>query len=1071
MANIPGISGYIQPGTFARDRVVSRGVSLPGGIRILSIMGEGSRGSVLVESAAGSGQDGVESPGGEVNGRFFRIPLYPVVSGRTSVFLNGSELLGTQNKLSGNLGSKYGYRVDIATGDIELKGASFKDFDGKDFEASTSNIGLGTLKELILMDPDASAERFFIRCATVVRGPNGEPISGRSKFTVSGNISGASRDANGNQVLFTDTYKTASDFTFKRNNNIEGGLILASTSESGLFSGSFDSSMANIVDGTGVSRQKITSESSVYLEIDDNAGSDGTTATADDESLSLKILVGDSLVVNGQGYTVEAAKVVTGSTILTLNKPIGFGEGSDVTGANVTSWSLKAFNALKSSTISLESGDVGKFIRISSGNLEGDYRVTAVQVADGIARVEMYDSTKSIATITSEESGLLISLLETNGTIAVGIEKHATVGFSVGDKFTFEVESNALSQGDKLEVFYIYEADSNDPEFFTSTVDLTGKHGSPSADNNLSLGSQMAFENGAPGVLAVQTKPSLPRKTGITLSPEENSSGQGGYSGPTGSSAEPDEDDLTFPIPTPTSDGIRQGRPDENTSVSVFIVRDGKETQIFPNKEGFYNSQYSDSIGRQNFVNSSELAYSYTIVNYDAEVLGSSSSAMISVDEVDSTAGILFASDLNFDKSDIGTDIVIRSGERSDTGVVESDAAAIGGFLFDSNPTNILRITEVLDDNTVYVKKSKDQSQDFKDVGFSDTQIVLIDPNSSVETAALLLNRDLVRSGAIQSGDGIKISYIDQNDADYFDANFFEAFEKLEAFQAQIIVPLPKETKSAIFQAAVRHCELMSSMPKRRERMALIGAMQGVTPDALVGRELIAVEDVGVMEGIQGDDAEEVLNSNIEDLQNFKLSDNYTSNRCVYFYPDQIVRSINGTNSFLDGFYIAAAAGGLLSSTQNIAVPLTNKSLIGFTILRDKLFRDITLNELGSVGATVLQPITGGGRVLAGRTTSNSGYIEDEEISIIFIRDRVKTALRDAMKPYVGGVQDSNTSTAILVRAKSVMSALLTQTVIESYSNVRVERDKVDPRQINVFLRFVPVFPINYVFIDIEVGL
>ena len=41
MANIPGISGFIQPGAFARDRVVTRGVSIPGGLRIVCVMGEG----------------------------------------------------------------------------------------------------------------------------------------------------------------------------------------------------------------------------------------------------------------------------------------------------------------------------------------------------------------------------------------------------------------------------------------------------------------------------------------------------------------------------------------------------------------------------------------------------------------------------------------------------------------------------------------------------------------------------------------------------------------------------------------------------------------------------------------------------------------------------------------------------------------------------------------------------------------------------------------------------------------------------------------------------------------------
>ena len=50
------------------------------------------------------------------------------------------------------------------------------------------------------------------------------------------------------------------------------------------------------------------------------------------------------------------------------------------------------------------------------------------------------------------------------------------------------------------------------------------------------------------------------------------------------------------------------------------------------------------------------------------------------------------------------------------------------------------------------------------------------------------------------------------------------------------------------------------------------------------------------------------------------------------------------------------------------------------------------------------------------------------------------------------------------------MSGLLAQGLITDYGNIRVEQDKVDLRQINVFLRFVPSYPINFVFIDLEVG-
>jgi hypothetical protein len=167
---------------------------------------------------------------------------------------------------------------------------------------------------------------------------------------------------------------------------------------------------------------------------------------------------------------------------------------------------------------------------------------------------------------------------------------------------------------------------------------------------------------------------------------------------------------------------------------------------------------------------------------------------------------------------------------------------------------------------------------------------------------------------------------------------------------------------------------------------------------------------------------------------------------------------------------MSTAAAGWLSAKQNVAIPLTFKTLSGFSLTRDKIFRQATLNSLGSVGATVVQPVTGGGQVLAGRTTSQSGYVEDEELSIVFIRDTVKRTLRNSLKSYIGGVQSADTNNLISARVNTIMSSLVTQGLVTDYGNIRVEQDKVDPRQINVFLRFVPTYPINYVFIDIEVG-
>jgi hypothetical protein len=61
-----------------------------------------------------------------------------------------------------------------------------------------------------------------------------------------------------------------------------------------------------------------------------------------------------------------------------------------------------------------------------------------------------------------------------------------------------------IALGDRLSVTYTSLADTNAPEIFTDIKQLITKFGTPSLGNTLSLGAQLAFENGAVRVLAVQ---------------------------------------------------------------------------------------------------------------------------------------------------------------------------------------------------------------------------------------------------------------------------------------------------------------------------------------------------------------------------------------------------------------------------------------------------------------------------------------------------------------------------------------------------------------------------------------
>jgi hypothetical protein len=1082
MANIPGISGYVQPGVFARDRVSSRGVSLSGGLRLACIMGEGLREEIVVSPATGGGQDGLASvsPTGSGDGRFFKLAGAPVISGRTELYLNNSLLFGAQDSVIDTAGFDQGfdYRINIETGVIELQGASIGDQDGRRYSASTLNVGTGflpsgtcgTLGDIIsIADENAPAERWTIKCVSVIRDDNGDPIPGRSTFTAVGSVSGQINDDSGRPITFSSSYYTSSAGAVSGNKvTSDHGLVVAAGADW----------------GAGVATLRAG---------DQTVGTTDTFIINGNLIAQGQVLPGDELCVDGYvGHEIDSLAFDGSATTITLTSDslelsLEADEGGSWTTAG---WDIRASNVLiddesvvhdvvtgtPNTEGSFSSASVGKVVALcGAGNVDsGLFKVSAVTSSRRLRVHKLGDKTAGFSEMEDGlvnegigQNGLEFHMLETNGVLLFGIKEIAAAGeevitpFEVGDKFFIDINSRILKAGDELIAKYISELDINDPEFFASAIQLQAKHGGPSVDNTLSLGAQLAFENGAPGVLAMQCKPPVPRRTSVTLIEEVDSNGDGGFAGCTGGADNCEVDDLKLVIPRPIT-GLRSGRPSGGTSVNIFSVRNGVENQIFPNKTGFYNTQLESEVTQLDFISSSDFSFGYTVINTGFDVIGSGSNGSLATESELTTFSTL---ELDFDAEHIGYEIVVTSMEQQDGNILTS-ASDISNALFGEGKDPVLTISGIVSDAEVSVLGTISLA------GFSDIQFFVRNPADTTNVdAALLLHSDLVRSGVIAQGDGIRISYIDENDADFFDTNWFSALEILEAHNTQILVPLPNQSISSIFRAAVSHCENMSTIANQKERMALIGAQKGVTPAALIGQEEIAIEDIGIIEGIQGDDPEEVLSGNIEDLVNFKLNDNYTSNRAVFFWPDEIVRSVNGTNTKIHGFYTAAAAAGWLSATQNIAIPLTHKTLSGFSILRDKMLRAVVKNSLGSVGATMLVPVTGGGKVLAGRTTSTSGFVEDEEISVMFIRDRVKQNLRDAMRSFIGRVQDENTVPLMGLRAQSVMSGMISQGLVSSYKDITVERDKIDPRQMNVFLRFIPAYPINYVYIDIEVGI
>lgn len=614
--------------------------------------------------------------------------------------------------------------------------------------------------------------------------------------------------------------------------------------------------------------------------------------------------------------------------------------------------------------------------------------------------------------ITWQSNGVTVS----NTILSFSISEGATA-FVEGDLFTIQVKSGALIAGDSLVANYIAEADLNDPEFFTDLVELTTKHGAPSLSNRLSLGAQLAFANSPPGVFAVQTAPSVPRRQSFVV--EESASGSAAT------------DDLQFALPV----GVV---PDVDSNINFFFTDavTGVESQVRPNKVDFFDAAITASPGTFHF--GAGFAFSYTVIIEDSVQKEGDDGVITSTGP---TTATLSSTLVNFGLDDLsGTRTVEILTPAANAGAGIAIVSAANGVLTLSDPGGFTDETDV----------------EFRIIDTADS------------SAMVLLTDDLAPAAAAT----LRVTVVDTRDADFFDVGWIEALESIETIDCDMVVPLPSQTISAIFQNSRIHVDTMSNIKNKRERMLFIGATNGLTPDNVIGTTTAAVEDIGVLEGIQGDDVSEILAGNVEDLADYGVQNSFgTTFRVVFFYPDQIVVQIGADRTIVDGFFMAAAAAGFLSGVPNVAQPLTRKTLAGFTILRDRLFRPVIEENIIAAGITLVRPAIGGGTVIWGKTTTTSAAAEEEEISIIFIRDRIAKSLRIGFDGFVGTAETETTQGSLIARATGMMQSFITQGLITRFADLSVQRDAVEPRQWNIRVAVQPVFPINWIYIRVGIGL
>jgi len=701
--------------------------------------------------------------------------------------------------------------------------------------------------------------------------------------------------------------------------------------------------------------------------------------------------------------------------------------------------------------------------------------------------------------------------------------------FVPGDAFTIEVASGVLIKNDSLTATYIPVANINNPILTQGQNQVIAQFGNPSLDNSLSLGGQLFYANGASSLICLQAAPPLPRRTSFILSHSVNSASTNDddFVFPLPVGVVPAfNDDIHFFITNNTNQVETQILPNKQTYYTLGTAGNPTLDQFIkdnvPAPGGFsyfYTviqsfetlvTGFDGYIGRtgpqtNQGVFSSSVTFDSTYIGKEIRIIDAQNVANINAsatggnDNPTFTVTGVFDGQLYFMGSvpfpdltnvagteafeliDPSTDTVVPGSQATQGTVVENVGTGTGTITdavvnfnsisaFVANPTHYkVQINGDINNQGLY------DITGYSSVGngvISIAKALVNEHNVRYEIIdpTLVSNYIVINHNVVPNGFGLRVTLVDNRDATFYDAGWLNALAALETIECDILVPLPNQTISVIFQNCVNHCIAMSNIVNKKERVLFIGAINGLTPANVTGQQLAAVEDLGPLEGIPGSNPSLILQANPQDLANYSVSAAYGYTfRVVYFYPDQIVVAAGGNNILVDGFYIAAAAAGYESADVILQNPLTNKTISGFTILNNKKFSTLVLEQLAAAGITTLQPVAGGGNVVWGITTSQSGFPEEQEISIVFIRDRVAKVLRAGFQGFIGTPQDVNTAAVLNTEAVVLLNSLVGQGLITAYKDLAVSQDTVDPRQWNISVSVSPAYPINWIFIKVNI--
>ena len=202
------------------------------------------------------------------------------------------------------------------------------------------------------------------------------------------------------------------------------------------------------------------------------------------------------------------------------------------------------------------------------------------------------------------------------------------------------------------------------------------------------------------------------------------------------------------------------------------------------------------------------------------------------------------------------------------------------------------------------------------------------------------------------------------------------------------------------------------------------------------------------------------------------VSSGFNSNRVVHVQPDTVGVTINGVTTYLPGYYLAAALGGM-GAGYPVQQGFTNIGVAGIADLQHSnyFYAKADLNTMAAAGTCLfVQDTQGGIPYCRHELTTNMTALPYRELLIVKELDFLSYFYYDKLKSFIGSwnITQSTLNTirqTIVAASELIISQSLPQigSVLLSYNIALLQQDPVNTDHVQCTITVAVGTPLNYI--------